>query len=280
MADARPDDLRICGFAQHEMALLAAGDGDRALGRLRLALQRVEVLRNAPEAERAEAAFEVGLAYDGTGDAASAERWFAEALAVPAFREGARWPPRCLSHALRYLWRGAFADAEPFAREAVAHARAGQAPGTDALAQALVTHGEALLGLGRPDAALPLLDEARAHYEASPWMQQFRAGLAVSIRYHEGRALAAMDRPDDALRCFDEAEALSAGWTTRARLDLLLASAELRRTLGRTDEATARARRARAWWDDVIALRREGGSGEAIGEAERERAALTAAWGL
>lgn len=37
----------ICGFATHEMELLRAGDGNRELGRLHLALRRAEELEAA-----------------------------------------------------------------------------------------------------------------------------------------------------------------------------------------------------------------------------------------
>ena len=104
---------RICGFATYEMELLRAGDGDRALGRLRLALRRAEELdaAAAPDAERAEAAYEVSRAYDGVGHEANAELWLARALAVPAFRAHDNWPNHCADLALRYLWRGDFARA-------------------------------------------------------------------------------------------------------------------------------------------------------------------------
>ncbi|HYR08788.1 MAG TPA: hypothetical protein VEQ60_13490, partial [Longimicrobium sp.] len=72
--------------------------------------------------------------------------------------------------------------------------------------------------------------------------------------------------------------AASAAWTTRSRLDVLLASAEARKAAGRTAEAAERARLACAWWDAVAAVRRQ--SGGDVAEAERERAALAAVWGI
>ncbi|HEX2208284.1 MAG TPA: hypothetical protein VHG93_11430, partial [Longimicrobium sp.] len=186
------DVPRICGMAQHEMELLRAGDGDRALGRLRLALQRVEQLASEPatDEQRAEAAYDVAGAYGGVGDEPNAERWFARALAVPAFREGRTWPHRCPSLALRYLWRGDFARAEPVARECVAHARAGRAPGEDALVSALHTHAQALIGLGLNEPAAAELKEALRLARESAWIRQFRAGYEVSVLMHLGRASA------------------------------------------------------------------------------------------
>jgi tetratricopeptide (TPR) repeat protein len=184
-----PNDLRICGFAQHEMEVLRAGDGDRSLGRLRLALRRAQELdaASAAEAERGEAAYEVGRAYDGMGDDANAELWMARALATRAWRESDRWAHHCPSLALRYLWRGDFARAEPLAREAVEHARAGRTLGEDALVGALQTHGEVLIGTGRADEAVATLDEALRLARASAWIQQFRAGYTVSAMLHLGR---------------------------------------------------------------------------------------------
>jgi tetratricopeptide (TPR) repeat protein len=275
-----PNDLRICGFAQHEMEVLRAGDGDRNLGRLRLALRRFEQLADDPAAEaaRGDAAYEVGRAYDGVGDDANAELWIARALANRAYRESDRWPHHCPSLALRYLWRGDVARAEPLAREAVEQARAGRGLGQDALVLALQTHGEALIGTGRFAEAIAALDEALRLFRASAWMQKFRAGYAVSAMLHLGRANAAMGRTDQALRWFDQAEAESAEWTTRARLDVLLASAEARRAAGRDDEAAERARQAVAWWDAIIHIQRD--SGGDVSASERERAALAAAWRL
>src|SRR5215218_1844913 len=145
-AAARPpgdtgDEFRVCGFAQRDMQLLNAGDGDRALGRLRLALQRAGELdaASAGDAQLADAAYEVGQAYAGVGDDENAEPWLARALAVPAFRAGDRWAHLAPSLALRYLWRGDFARAEPLARECVEHARAGRRKDADALVGALDT---------------------------------------------------------------------------------------------------------------------------------------------
>lgn len=271
---------RICGFAQHEMEVLRAGDGDRALGRLRLALQRADRLEDqgAPDAERADAAYEVGQAYDGMGDQANAERWLAAALEVPAYRQSARWAHHCPSLALRYLWRGDFARAEPLARECVEHARTGRSQGEDALASALSTHGQALIGAGRHAEAVAVLDEALRLARASEWIQRFRAGLEVDVMLHLGRAHAALGAMDQALRWLDAAEAASAAWTTRSRLDVLLASAQVRRAAGRLAEAAERARLALAWWDAIIQVRRQ--SGGDVAGAEREKADLAAAWGL
>lgn len=271
---------RICGFVQHELEVLRAGGGNRALGRLRLALQRAEQLegQGAPDAERADAAYEVGQAYDGLGDQANAERWLAAALAVPAYRASERWAHHCPSLALRYLWRGDFGRAEPLARECVDHARAGRSQGHDALASALSTHGQALIGAGRYDEAIAALDEALRLARASEWVRRFRAGLEVEVMLHLGRAHAALGSVDEALRWLDAAEAASAGWTTRARLDVLLASAGVRRQAGRAAEAAERARLALAWWDAIIGVRRQ--SGGDVAEAEREKAALAAAWKL
>jgi tetratricopeptide (TPR) repeat protein len=276
MSDLPP----ICGFATHEMELLRAGDGDRALGRLRLALRRAEQLDGvaAADAARAEAAYEVGRAYDGMRDEANAELWFARALAVPAFRDLDTWPNHCADLALRSLWRGDFPRAEPLARELVALARAGRGRGEDALVMALDAHGQALIGLGLHREAIAALDEMLRVARASAWIRQFRAGFEVSALMHLGRANAALGRTDEAFRWFDEAEAGSAAWTTRARLDVLLASAQARRSAGRAAEAAERARLACAWWDEIIARRRE--SGGDVAEAERERAALAAAWGM
>jgi tetratricopeptide (TPR) repeat protein len=274
------NDHRICGFARHEMELLRAGGGDRALGRLRLALQRADELESAaaPDVQRAEAAYEVGRAYDGVGDDAGAERWTARALEVPAFRASDRWPHHCPSLALRYLWRGDFARAEPLAAEAVGHAREGRGQGQDALVLALETHGQALIGTGRYADAIDTLDEALRLARASAWLRQFRAGLEVSALMHLARAHGALGRTDEAFRLFDEAEAASAAWTTASRLDVLLASADARKAAGRLDEAAERARLACKWWDGIIRIRRD--SGGDVPEAERQRAALAAAWGL
>ena len=278
----RPDPgrPRICGFARHEMELLSAGGGDRALGRLRLALQRADRLEGegAADVERADAAYEVGQAYDGVGDAANAERWLAQALAVPAFRQSDLWVHYCPSLALRYLWRGDFARAEPLARESVEHARAGRSRGEDALAAGLETHAQALIGLGRHDEAVQALDEALRLARSSAWIRQFRAGIEVSAMLHLGRAHAAMGRTDEAFRWFDAAEAGSAAWTTRPRLDVLLASAGARRAAGRAGEAMERVHLALAWWDEIIRVRR--GSGGDVAGAEREKAALAAEWGV
>src|SRR5690349_14170709 len=110
--------FRVCGFAQHEGELLAAGDGDRAVGRLRLALRRFEELVNEPQdndpwleplvVRQAAAALQIGEAYDALQEHENAERWYERALGVRAFRESERWPLSCVSHALRYLWRGEF----------------------------------------------------------------------------------------------------------------------------------------------------------------------------
>jgi tetratricopeptide (TPR) repeat protein len=275
-----PRDLRICGFASHEMELLRAGDGDRALGRLRLALRRAEELEAAPatEAQRADAAYEVARAYDGTGDDAAAEQWTARALAVPAFRASDAWVHHAPSLALRYLWRGDFARAEPLAAECVRHAREGRRADLDALAFALETHGQALIGIGLHRQAIDALNEVVRLARESAWIRQFRAGLEVSALMHLGRAHAALGNVDEALGLFDQAEAASAAWTTRSRLDVLLASAQARRAAGRPDEAAERARLACAWWDAIIQVRRNSGGDAA--EAERERAALAAAWGV
>jgi tetratricopeptide (TPR) repeat protein len=271
---------RICGFATHEMELLRAGDGDRALGRLRLALQRAAQLDGgpAPDAALAEAACEVGQAYNGVGDDANAELWLARALAVPAFRESESWPNHCADLALRYLWRGDFPRAEPLAREGVELARAGKGRGEDALVMALDTHAQALIGIGRHREAIRELDETLRLARASEWIQRFRGGFEVSALTQLGRAHAALGHVDEAFRFFDEAEAGSAAWTTRARLDVLLASAAARRAAGRAAEAAERARLACAWWDEIIALRRE--SGGDVAEAERARAALAAEWSV
>lgn len=271
---------RVCGMVQHEMEVLRAGGGDRALGRLRLALQHVERLEEegAPDVQRADAAYEVGQAYDGLGDPVNAERWLAAALDVPAYRASDRWVHHCPSLALRYLWRGDFGRAEPLARECVEHARAGRGQGEDALASALNTHGQALIGTGRREEAIAALDEALRLARASEWIQRFRAGLEVDAMLHLGRAHAALGHTDQALRWLDAAEAASAAWTTRARLDVLLASAKVRRDTGRAAEAAERARLALAWWDAIIGVRRQ--SGGDVAGAEREKADLAAEWGL
>ncbi|HEV7588250.1 MAG TPA: tetratricopeptide repeat protein, partial [Longimicrobium sp.] len=184
------DDFRICGFAQHEIELLRAGGGDRALGRLRLALERADKLERggAQESARAEAAYEVGQAYDGLGDDANAERWLASALAVPAYRAGERWPHHCPSLALRCLWRGDFARAEPLARECVEHARTGRRTDQDALVLALLTHAEALIGAGRHAEAVDALNEGLRLARASEWIRKFRGGYELSALMHLGRA--------------------------------------------------------------------------------------------
>jgi tetratricopeptide (TPR) repeat protein len=270
----------ICGFAQHDMELLHAGDGDRALGYLRLALRRAEELAaaSAPKGAQGEAAYDVARGYDGVGDDANAESWYARALAVPAYRASPAWPHACPSLALRYLWRGDFERAEPLAGESVEHARTGRALGQDALVMALVTQGQALIGLGRHREAIPVLDEAVRLAGASEWMRQFRGGFEVDALTHLARAHATLGDVDAAFHSLDEAERLSATWTTRARLDVLLASAEARRAAGRRDEAAERARLAVAWWDAMAAHLRE--SGGAAAEAERARDALAAAWGV
>jgi tetratricopeptide (TPR) repeat protein len=158
----------------------------------------------------------------------------------------------------------------------VEHARAGRALGQDALVMALDTHGQALIGLGRHREAIGVLDEAVRLARASEWIRQFRAGFEASALIYLSRAHAALGELDAAFRSLDEAERLSAAWTTRNRLDVLLASAEVRRTAGRADEAAERARLAVAWWDDIIAQRRA--SGGDVAEAERARAALAAEW--
>jgi tetratricopeptide (TPR) repeat protein len=274
------DDFRICGFAQHEIELLRAGDGDPALGRLRLARQLVEKLAREPAADwqRAEAAYEVGRAYDGVGDDANAERWITTALGIPDFRQSESWPRHCPNLALRYLWRGDFARAEPLARECVAHARAGRRTDQDALVLSLLTHAEALIGTGRHAEAVDALDEALRLARASEWIRKFRGGYEVSALLHLGRAHAALGHTGEVLRCFDAAEAASAAMTTRPRLDVLLASAEARRAAGHEADAIQRARQACAWWDEIARARRASGGDAA--EAERERAALAAAWGV
>jgi tetratricopeptide (TPR) repeat protein len=274
------DDHRICGFAQHETELLRAGDGDPLRGRLRLARQRVEQLARGAAADWqwAEAAYDVGRAYDGVGDDANAERWIATALGIPAFRQSESWPRHCPNLALRYLWRGDFARAEPLARECVDHARAGRRTDQDALVLALQTHAEALVGAGRHAEAVGALEEALRLARASEWIRTFRGGYEVSALLHLGRAHAALGHTDEALRRFDEAEAASAALTTRPRLDVLLASAEARRAAGHEADALQRARQACDWWDEIARVRRESGGDTA--EAERERDALAAGWGV
>jgi tetratricopeptide (TPR) repeat protein len=272
-------DEPICGFVTHEMELLRAGDGDRALGRLRLALRWMEALDAASgdtDGARAEAAYEVGRGYDGVGDVANAEAWIARAQAMPAFRAGERWPSHCRDLSLRYLWRGDFERAEPLARESVAHARERRLSGPDALVGALDAHAETLLGLDRHAEAAVVAQEAVRLAQKSEWVQRFRAGYQATALMHLGQALAAVGRWYEAFAAFDQAEAVSAGWTTRTRLDVLLASAEARRAAGRADEAAERARLAAAWWDAVAATQRA--SGEDASAAERERDALSAAW--
>ena len=274
-------DQPICGFVTHEMELLRAGDGDRALGRLRIALARMEALEATPgatDAARAEVAYEVGRGYDGVGDDANAELWIGRALADPAFRAGEPWPSHCRDLSLRYLWRGDLERAEPLARESVAHARERRLSGQDALVGTLDTHAETLLGLGRHAEAAVVAGEAVRLARKSEWVQRFRAGLEATALVHLGTALAAVGRYYEALAAFDRAEAISAGWTMRTRLDVLLASAEARRAAGRAAEAAERARLAAAWWDAVAAARRE--SGEDPSAAERERDTLSAAWGV
>lgn len=273
-------DEPICGFVTHEMELQRAGDGDRALGRLRLALRWMEALDAAPgtsDAARAEAAYEVGRGYDGVGDDANAELWIGFALDDPAFRDSASWPSHCRDLSLRYLWRGDLERAEPLARESVAHARDGLLRGPDALVGALDTHAETLLGLGRHAEAAVVAQEEVTLAQQSEWVQRFRAGYQATALTHLGRALAAVGRYYEAFAAFDRAEAISDGWTLRTRLDVLLASAEARRAAGRADEAAERGRLAAAWWDAVAAALRA--SGEDASAAERERDTLSAAWG-
>jgi tetratricopeptide (TPR) repeat protein len=285
------DDHRICGFAQRDMALLSAGDGDRKVGRLRLALRAFEKVDGETAVDepgwrglglrRAEAAFEVGEAYDGLGDRENAESWFERALAVRAFRESESWAHACLNHALRYLWRGDFARAEGFAREAVEQVRSGRRRDEFAFVSALETQASALVGVGRSAEALAPLEEAMRFFRASAGLKHL-GGIEFSILLVQGRAYAALGRVEEALRTFDEAEAKSATCPTRDRLDILLASAETRRAAGRSAEALERARLACAWWDRIIEVRRSGGfAGPSdVAEAERERAALAATWGL
>lgn len=274
------DELRICGTAHHEMQLLRAGDGDAALGRLRLARELAEKLAREPAADwqRAEAAYEVGRAYEGVGDDAAAERWITTALGIPEFRQSDGWPRHCADLALRYLWRGDFARAEPLARECVEHARAGRRRDQDALVAALMTHAETLIGAGHDAEAVDALEEALGLARASEWIRKFRGGYELSALLHLGRAHAALGHTDEAIRRFDEAEAASAAMTARPRLDVLLASAEARRAAGHEADAIERARQACAWWDEIVRVRRESGGDAA--EAERERAALAQRWGI
>jgi tetratricopeptide (TPR) repeat protein len=275
------DSYRVCGFATHEGELLLAGDGDRAKGRLVLALRALAELppSEPDEAKLGSALIDVGSAYEGVSDLANAELYYARALALPAYRASPsflHWLPNL---SLGALWRGDFARAETLFREQLERVRGASGSESDVVS-ALKGLGEALLGLGRAGEAVPLLEDGLALLLASSQPWQGPCGHQIAILRMLGRAFAAVGDTAAALRHIDEAEAKSAGrWdTTRERLDILVTSAAIRRSAGRLDEARERARAAIAWYDAHVVAWRE--RGESVEKLERERAELVAVWGL
>ncbi len=279
------DDMRVCGFARHEMELLSAGDGDRKLGRLRLALAAFEkcVAAEGADAQRGEAMCDIAEAYDTMNDVPAATGWLDRALALDAFRTSDAWAWRSHSAALRYLWRGDHLRAVALAGDALSFARRKGAEASEGgVIGVLVTLADALVGAGQPADALPLVSEGRALFARSAWLQKHSPGYLIELPYHEGRALAALGQLDAAARVLDEAEAATATWKENPeRRNILLASAGVRRDLGQHEEALSRVREVDAWWDEHIALRQKHDAEPAELDAARaERDALRRAWGL
>ncbi len=276
-------DFRVCGHATREMQILEAGDGDPDLGRLRLAEKELEALEAAAGApsplDLANAVFAVGEAHEGRGNPARAKPFFDRALASPEFRQSASWAHACHSHALRALGRGEYARVEELARESVHLARLADPRCESTLTMALATHAETSVAIGAHSETLALAAEGLAHLERGP--KKTLPGLELEFLLHTSKALCGVGRFDEAIGVMDRVENLAKEprWSTmRIHLDVLLASASIRRKAGRNEEALARARLADAWW--TFHTTRRGASVDLLAEGALARADIAAEWGL
>jgi len=275
-------DFRVCGHATREMQIMEAGDGDPDLGRLRLAERELEALEAAgvtSPLELAKAVFAVGEAHEGRGDPTLATPFFERALGSREFRESASWAHACHSHALRASGRGEHARAEELARESVHLARRADPRCESTLTMALATHAEASVAIGAHSEALDLASEGLGLLERGP--KKTLPGLELEFLLHTSNALCGLGRFDEAIGVMDRVEKLAKEprWSTmRIHLDVLLASASIRRKAGRDEEALARARLADAWW--TFHTTRRGASVALLAEGALARADIAANWGL
>lgn len=276
-------DSRVCGHATREMDILEAGSGDPHRGRLCLAERELEALEAGTGAqsplELAKAVFAVGEAHEGLGNPSRARPFFDRALSTPEFRESASWAHACHSHALRALGRGDHARAEELARESVQFARRADPSCESTLAMALATHAEASVAIGACGESLELASEGLRRLERGP--KKTLPGLELEFLLHTSKALCGLGRFDEAIGVLDHVENLAKAprWSTmRIYLDVLLASASIRRKAGRSEEALARARLADAWW--TFHTTRRGASVDLLAEGALARADLAAEWGL
>ena len=276
-------DYRVCGHATREMQILEAGDGDPDLGRLRLAEKELEALEKGTTApspvELAKAVFAVGEAHEGRGSPALAVPFFERALGSREFRESTTWEHACHGHALRALGRGDGSRAERLARESVQFARRADPPCESTLAMALATHAEASAAIGAHSDALELASEGLGRLERGP--KKALPGLELEFLLHTSKALSGLGRFDEAIGVLGHVEKLAKEprWSTmRIHLDVLMASAAIRRRAGREQEAIARARLADAWW--AFHTTRRGASIDLMAEGALARAEIAAEWGL
>lgn len=276
------DEFPVCGTALLAGRELEAGEGNRALGRMRLAerelVSREE--RGASSLEIAKAALDLSESLEALGEQERAKIFLERALATPGFRTSDDWAHACQSHALRSLWRKDFARAASFAREYVHFARTGRARDPEPIVDALVTLAEACIGAGEHREARGLLLEAKERYEVSSALQKHFGGFELGILLHTARAEAGLENYEDAIRALDEVEekARNPRWATmRIHLDVLLASASIRNDAGRLDEARERARAADDWWRWHI--ERPGATADLKAEGTAAREALKRTWG-
>lgn len=276
------DESPVCGTAVLAGRELEAGEGNRALGRMRLAERELSSREERGESPLAiaKAALDLSEALEAMGEQERAKAFLERALRTPGFRTSDDWAHACQSHALRALWRKDFARGASFAREYVHFARTGRARDPEPIVDALVTLAEACIGLGDYREARGLLLEARERYDVSSALQKHFGGFELGILLHTARAEAGLGNYDDAVRALDEVEekVRNPRWATmRIHLDVLMASAAIRRDAGRIEEAQERARGADDWWRWHI--ERPGASSELKAEGAAAREALERIWG-
>ena len=144
---------------------------------------------------------------------------------------------------------------------------------------ALATHAEASAAIGAHSEALELASEGLGRLERGG--KKALPGLELELLLHTSKALSGLGRFDEAIGVLDHVENLAKEprWSTmRIHLDVLMASAFIRREAGRNEEAIARARLADAWW--TFHTTRRGASVALLAEGALARADLASEWGL
>lgn len=276
------DESPVCGTALLAGRELEAGEGNRALGRVRLAERELASReeRGASPLEVAKAALDLSESLEALGEPERAKTFLERALSTPGFRTSDDWAYACQSHALRALGRKDYARAASFAREYVHFARIGRARDPEPIVDALVTLAEACIGAGDHREARGLLIEARERYDVSSALQKHFGGFELGILLHTARAEAGLGNYEDAIRALDEVEekARSPRWATmRIHLDVLLASARIRNDAGSLSEARKRVPGADDWWRWHI--ERPGATTDLKAEGTAAREELKRTWG-